>query len=400
MVSKSLLKRFKSLDAHAKTLDDFRVRTATGGTVTMISFVIIIVLSLFELFRYLTPTMHSEIMVDGGKQEKLPISFDITFPHLPCYMLSLDIMDESGEQISEYEHDVYKERLDSSGKPILKEKSEGRNSHQDLSNNAAQLAMENGENQPEDYCGPCYGANVAGETDPCCNTCADVQRAYADMGWSANPDNFEQCVKENWKEKTNAQSREGCRMHGTLSVNKIRGNFHFSSGRAFNQGGTHIHDMSSFLHNQFNQNFMHEIHHLQFGTHEYQAHLQKRTKLKSIINPLDKTKWGNMDAAMMYQYFLKIVASEFDFLTGKQVRTFQYSVSKQDQVVTPRGGLPGVFFMLDHSPMRVLYSETRPTLGSLLTSLCAIVGGVFSVAQIVDNILYTAEKISKQRKTM
>jgi len=34
-------------------------------------------------------------------------------------------MDESGEHISEYDHHVYKERLDASGKTILKEKSEG-----------------------------------------------------------------------------------------------------------------------------------------------------------------------------------------------------------------------------------------------------------------------------------
>lgn len=40
-------------------------------------------------------------------------------------VLSLDVMDESGEHISEYDHDVYKERLDASGKTILKEKSEG-----------------------------------------------------------------------------------------------------------------------------------------------------------------------------------------------------------------------------------------------------------------------------------
>jgi hypothetical protein len=40
-------------------------------------------------------------------------------------VLSLDVMDESGDHISEYDHDVYKERLDSSGRSILKEKSEG-----------------------------------------------------------------------------------------------------------------------------------------------------------------------------------------------------------------------------------------------------------------------------------
>ncbi|KAI9469891.1 MAG: endoplasmic reticulum vesicle transporter-domain-containing protein [Benjaminiella poitrasii] len=394
MVSKLFLKRFRKLDAYAKTLDDFRVRTATGGTVTLVSFFIIIVLVLFEVVRYVTPVMKSEIIVDGGKMEKMPISFDITFPHLPCYMLSLDIMDESGEHISEYDHDVYKERLDSNGKTIIKEKSE------DLRNKAAKLVLDNNGALPDDYCGPCYGANPNGEENPCCNTCEEIRRAYADMGWSGDSDKFEQCVREGWKEKTISQSREGCRMHGVLSVNKLRGNFHFSAGRAFSHGGTHIHDMSQFLHNDFNQNFMHEIHHLQFGSQEYNSHKQKRTKSSTLVNPLDKTKWGNMQAAMMYQYFIKIVPTEFDFLNGKKTRTFQYSVSKQDQMVTNNGGLPGVFFMLDHSPMRIIYSEWRSTFGSFLTSVCAIIGGVFSVASIIDSALYKAEKIFKQRKQL
>lgn len=81
-------------------------------------------------------------------------------------------------------------------------------------------------------------------------------------------------------------------MHGTISVNKLRGNFHFSAGKAFNHGGSHIHDMVSFLHNSQNQNFMHEIHHLQFGSHEYSLHKQKRTKSDALVHPLDNTKWG------------------------------------------------------------------------------------------------------------
>ncbi len=40
-------------------------------------------------------------------------------------MLSLDIMDESGEHISSYDHDVYKERLDPNGEVITAEKSNG-----------------------------------------------------------------------------------------------------------------------------------------------------------------------------------------------------------------------------------------------------------------------------------
>ncbi|KAI8334489.1 endoplasmic reticulum vesicle transporter-domain-containing protein [Blakeslea trispora] len=394
MVSNSFLKRFRRLDAYAKTLDDFRVRTATGGTVTLLTGITILVLVFFEVLRYMTPVMQSEIIVDGGKLEKLPIAFDITFPHIPCFSLSLDVMDESGEHISEYDHDVYKERLDQQGNSIIKEKSE------DLRNNAAKLAMEHGDQVPDNYCGPCYGANANNKENPCCNTCEEVQRAYTEMGWSADVDSFEQCVRENWKEKTEAQSREGCRIHGTLSVNKLRGNFHFSAGRAFSHGRSHIHDMSSFLTNQYGQNFIHHINHLQFGAHEYNLQKQKRTKSKNIIHPLDGTKAGTTQTSAMHQYFLKIVPTEFDFINGNHARTFQYSVSKQDQLVNQNGGLPGVFFMLDYSPMRIIYSETRPTFGSFLTNVCGIIGGIFSVASIIDSTLYRAEKISKQRKEM
>ncbi|CAO3613540.1 unnamed protein product [Mucor hiemalis] len=338
--------------------------------------------------------MQSEILVDGGIQEKLPIAFDITFPHLPCYMLSLDVMDESGEHISQYDHEVYKVRLDPSGKEISKEKSE------DLSNSAAKLSLEHNGGVPENYCGPCYGAHFKGEETSCCNTCEDVQRAYADQGWVTETDDFEQCVREGWKEKTLAQAREGCNIHGTLEVNKIRGNFHFSAGKAFSHGGSHIHDMSSFINNQQNQNFNHRIKHLRFGSHEYNLQKQKRTKSSDLIHPLDNKDGGNSQAAMMYQYFLKIVPTEFDFINGKQTRTFQYSVSKQDQIVSQYGGLPGVFFMLDHSPMRIIYSESRPTFGSFLTSVCAIIGGIFSVASVIDSVLYRAERITNQRKAM
>ncbi|CAO3681625.1 unnamed protein product [Rhizopus stolonifer] len=306
-------------------------------------------------------------------------------------MLSLDIMDESGEHINDFDHDVYKERLDPNGNAITTEKSD------DLSNSEAKTAREHDMNVPENYCGPCYGAKGQGE---CCNSCDDIQDAYSELGWNADLDSFEQCIREGWKEKAEAQSREGCRMYGTVLVNKIRGNFHFSAGKASKQRGSHIHDMSQFLHNDKNQNFVHNINHLQFGNHEYNSEKQKRTKSSELIHPLENTKWGNTQATIMYQYFLKIVPTEFNFLNGRRTRTFQYSVSKQDHTIDYFGGLPGVFFMLDHSPMRIIYSETKTSLASYLTSVCAIIGGVFTIASIVDGVLYRAERISNQRKGM
>lgn len=45
--------------------------------------------------------------------------------------------------------------------------------------------------QKDVQCGDCYGATPphGGE---CCNTCDDVRKAYADMGWIVKEDEIEQ----------------------------------------------------------------------------------------------------------------------------------------------------------------------------------------------------------------
>ena len=51
--------------------------------------------------------------------------------------------------------------------------------------------------------------------------------------------------------------------------------------------------------------------------------------------------------------------------------------------------LPGVFFIYDISPIMVKFTEKRKTFAYFVTSLCAIVGGVFTVAGIVDSLIYS-----------
>jgi hypothetical protein len=43
--------------------------------------------------------------------EKMEVHLNITFPRIPCELLTLDVMDVSGEQQSEVMHDVSKVRL-------------------------------------------------------------------------------------------------------------------------------------------------------------------------------------------------------------------------------------------------------------------------------------------------
>lgn len=89
-------------------------------------------------------------------------------------------------------------------------------------------------------------------------------------------------------------SQEGCNMHGTILMNRVQGNFHFSPGKAVSYGSQHIHDVRTYLASDYD--FQHEIHHLWFGDQkEYTTQLQKRTQAQGLTNPLDNTRFGMQD---------------------------------------------------------------------------------------------------------
>jgi len=57
-------------------------------------------------------------VVDTSRGERLRVNFDITFPSIPCTLLSVDTTDISGEQHHDIRHDIEKKRLDSHGNVI------------------------------------------------------------------------------------------------------------------------------------------------------------------------------------------------------------------------------------------------------------------------------------------
>jgi len=242
---------------------------------------------------------------------------------------------------------------------------------------------------PPDYCGSCFGAEMtAGE---CCNTCEEVREAYRKKGWAfANPDGIEQCAREGWSEKLEAQKGEGCQVYGQLSVNKVAGNFHFAPGKSFQQQHMHVHDLQPFKQGLFNVS--HSITKLSFGT-----------EFPGIVNPLDNVTKSLNAGSGMYQYFVKIVPTTYESLSGTVINTNQFSVTEHFKAVDEQSagagghghshsGLPGVFIMYDLSPIMVKFRESRKSFSHFLTGVCAIIGGVFTVAGFIDGFIYTGMK--------
>lgn len=96
----------------------------------------------------------------------------------------------------------------------------------------------------------------------------------------------------------------------------------------------------------------------------------------------------------MFQYYVKVVPTTYVKVNGKELRTNQYSVTKHRKL--PNMGeqaLPGVFIIYELSPMMVKHTEKSRSFMHFMTSVCAIVGGVFTVAGLVDSAIYNSGKI-------
>jgi len=237
------------------------------------------------------------------------------------------------------------------------------------------------------YCGSCYGSQEY--EAQCCNTCQDVQEAYRKKGWSfQNPDSIAQCAKEGFTQRLVEQKDESCKVFGYLLVNKVAGNFHFAPGKSFQQNHMHVHDLAIYRFSGFN--LTHTINKLSFGT-----------EFPGIINPLDgvtKT-WDSNTASAMYQYFVKVVPTIYESIGGSLINTNQFSVTEYTRSIEKDTGqgLPGIFIMYDLSPIMVKFTETQKSFAHFMTGVCAIIGGVFTVAGIIDSFIYHGLKSFKKK---
>ena len=58
--------------------------------------------------------------------------------------------------------------------------------------------------------------------------------------------------------------------------------------------------------------------------------------------------------------------------------------------------MPAIWFRYDLSPITVKYKERSKPIYHFITTFCAIIGGTFTVAGIIDAMIFTAHEIWKK----
>jgi hypothetical protein len=100
-----------------------------------------------------------------------------------------------------------------------------------------------------------------------------------------------------------------------------------------------------------------------------------------------------------------VVGTKYSYHNGTHIETNQFSVTEHMRDVAGENGmghvaLPGVFFNFDISPMVVVHEETYKSLFYFATSVCAVVGGVFTVAGLLDAALYRTARVLQQKQDL
>ncbi|MBA0714710.1 hypothetical protein Golax_013669 [Gossypium laxum] len=198
----------KNLDAFPRAEEHLLLKTQSGALVSIVGLVIMATLFFHELTYYLSTYTVHQMSVDLKRGETLPIHINMTFPSLPCDVLSVDAIDMSGKHEVDLDTNIWKVRqlfiltmlnllqlrLNSHGHIIgteylsdLVEKEHAAHKHDD-------------ENEHHD----------------------DADKKLHALGFNEEAENMIKKVKKA------LDNGEGCRVYGVLDVQRVAGNFHIS----------------------------------------------------------------------------------------------------------------------------------------------------------------------------
>ena len=329
---RAALKVVKELDAFPKVEDDYQKPTARGGTISILSISIILVLMLSEFFYYRSTELKYEYSVDTDLESKLLLTLDMTIA-MPCDYLGADIIDFAGESRSLADH----------------------------------MKME----------------PVSFHLTPVQLGFLRAKRSVLSM-FSESRSLNDLPVIESVSSMTLPDARGGadpskvdsCRIHGSTEVNKIAGNFHITTGRSVPHPKGHAHLNVYVPPNVLN--YSHRIDHFSFGP-----------RIPGAINALDATLKIASDRYEVFQYFMRVVPTKFNTL-DRSVTTNQYSVTERNRTINYRRGshgMAGVFFKYDLSAMTVEIKEQRRPFWQFLVRLSGIIGGIFATSGMLNSFI-------------
>merc|ERR1719401_656336 len=289
-----------------------------------------------ELSVFMRRNWESEMFIDESKtEEKLQINLNVTLPAMPCELLSFDAQDVMGSHEVDAHGHLFKERLTSKGDIISTEEMKG--SH--------------------------YGAS------------STLTRHFS---FSYDNQDVEKIRKM-------IHSGEGCRVSGYVKVNRVPGNVHLSTY-------SHSYLFGSLYQETRNMNISHRINHISFGMDTDISYVKKHFKGTGIVSPLDgvtqattQQRPGSYIDSAIFEYYTKVVPTTYVPLDRHPLHVYQFTANS-NKIANQQ--MPSLYLRYDFSPVTVTYTETRESFSHFVVQLCAVIGGIFTIAGLLDSLIH------------
>jgi len=357
------MKAVKRFDLYRKVPRDLTEPTLSGAAVSCCTVTFAVYLFFSEFAVFMRRSWDSEMFIDESKtEEKLQINLNVTLPSMPCELLSFDAQDVMGSHEVDAHGHLFKERLTSKGDIIATEEMQG--SH--------------------------YGAS------------SSLTRHFSFSYDNQDVDRIRKMIN----------SGEGCRVAGHVKVNKVPGNVHLSTY-------SHSYLFGSLYQETRNINISHRINHISFGVDTDISFVKQNFKDTGIVSPLDGVEQtmherttsstsspapglgglgygyglgyglggaqkGGIETAI-FEYYTKVVPTTYRPLDTPPLNVYQFTANS-NKIVNQQ--MPSLYLRYDFSPVTVRYTEKRESTSHFLVQICAVIGGVFTVAGLLDSMIH------------
>ncbi len=435
--------KLAAYDVFRKLPRDLTHGTTHGGVLSVLAILLIGVVFLLELSSYLAGEVETSVMLDTNSQDLLQINFRITTLSLPCEYASVDVWDYLGNNRLDLSKDIHKTMVTGRyGEKILGAYSDGNqfSAGDNVVETRAQIGLDESEHLTTDSFHSSIAANKWSFIDfyaPWCIHCvrlAPTWEAFAKtvhdkdihvkvykvdctkheflcrqqqiMGYptlrvyrgkDAMYPNYsgkrtvstllawmETMTNEHAHKPAREHAEEGCLVVGNVWVNRVPGNFHITAK-------SNIHDFDPKT-----TNMSHIVHHFSFGaplSERVMRHLPE--DVRQNIHPLDGKMFVNHEERMTHEHYVKVVSTHYKvgkaslFNSGDELG-YQMATSNHRYRSDP--AIPEAKFSFDLSPTAVVIIQGGKRWYEFVTSLCAIIGGLFTVISLFDGAVYSVAK--------
>jgi thiol-disulfide isomerase/thioredoxin len=181
----------------------------------------------------------------------------------------------------------------------------------------------------------------------------------------------------------------GCNFAGFLLVKKVPGTMHFAA-RAPGHSVDYL-----------GMNMSHHVHHFFYGA----LPSARRRRALVDLHPLglsddwaDKLRarsFMSPSAGATYEHYTQVVLTSIEPARSPAARSdaYEYTVQSHAYDAADHAAAKFTYRM---SPIQIVVTEAPKPLYHFLTAVCAVIGGIFTVAGILDGAVHQVNKISKK----